>query len=119
MPTRKEAQVNDAVNSVTDLVATLNDSELDEMVEKFAKKGIVFRKKNPKKKVNAGAPKKAGATKKATEKTTDAKERVKDINNTTINQMKNYLDISGVKYTKCTLKKDWIAVKERMVLVNI
>jgi len=121
MPTREEARVDMAVKSVTDLVATLKKSELlDEVVKKLAKKGILFGEKKPEKKVKADATKKADATaiakkkaeakKKATEKTTDAKGRVKDINNTTINQMKNYLDISGVKYTKCTLKKDWIAV---------
>jgi hypothetical protein len=133
MPTREEAQVNDAVKSVTDLMATLKkNGQLKEVVKKLDKEEDILFGEKPKKKVNADAEKKAAATaiakkkaaataiakkkaaataiakKKAAEKTTDAKERVKDINNTTINQMKNYLDISGVKYTKCTLKKDWI-----------
>lgn len=110
MPTRKEAQVDNAVKSISDLVATLKkNGQLDKVVKKLAKeKGIRLNEVDTGATKKAGAPKKAGAKKKAAEKTTDAKERVKDINKTTIHQMKNYLDISGVKYTKCTLKKDWI-----------
>lgn len=117
MPTREEAQVDMAVKSVTDLVATLKKSELlDDVVKKLAKKGILFGEK-PKKKVNADAEKKAETKKKADakaetkKKTTDAK---KDID-ATIADMKKALGAKKVEIPKSSTTRSEL---EKLVRSN-
>ena len=122
MPTREEAQVDNAVKSITDLVATLKkNGQLKEVVKKLAKEeGILFGEK-PKKKVNADAEKKAAATaiakKKAAataiakKKTTDAK---KDID-ATIADMKKALGAKKVEIPKSSTTKSEL---EKLVRSN-
>lgn len=122
MPTREETQVNNAVKSISDLVATLKkNGQLKEVVKKLARESILFGEKKPEKKVNADAEKKADATaiakKKADakaetkKKTTDAK---KDID-ATIADMKKALGAKKVEIPKSSTTR---AELEKLVRSN-
>ena len=112
MPTREEAQVNNAVKSITDLVATLKESKLlDKVVKKLAKESILFGEKKPEKKVKADATKKADAKAETKKKTTDTK---KDID-ATIADMKKALGAKKVEIPKSSTTR---AELEKLVRSN-
>ena len=122
MPTRKEAQVNDAVKSISDLVATLKkNGQLKEVVKKLDKEEDILFGEKHKKKVNADAEKKADATAiakkkadaktKTKKKTTDAK---KDID-ATIADMKKALGAKKVEIPKSSTTKSEL---EKLVRSN-
>lgn len=123
MPTREETQVNNAVKSITDLVATLKESKLlDKVVKKLAKEEDILFGEKPKKEVKADAKadatKKAEVKKKAADKTTNAKKKTTDTKkdiDATIADMKKALGAKKVEIPKSSTTRSEL---EKLVRSN-